>query len=358
MYALIMAGGSGTRLWPVSRKNTPKQLLGFIGKQTLLQATFRRLSKGFSSKRVFVATMVQYAKNIQRQLPKVPKTNYSLEPELKDRGPAIGLAALLMHHYDPKSCFVTAWSDHYISDEEEYFKTLELAEAYLDVDPGVFITIGAQPTFPHTGLGYIEKSGHIKNSAGIPIHRVKSFTEKPPLEKARQFVKSGRYLWNTGYFVCRTDTLLSLYEQHLPEVYALLMKIKPSLGTKQQQAAINQYYKQMPKVDIEHGLIEKLDNIAVLPATFDWADIGSWKVIKDVLSDDDQNLVEGLAETHATEGTLIYNYEKKLVACIGLKDMIVVNTKDALLIVPKEHSEQVKDLVQKLKDNKKLHKHL
>jgi mannose-1-phosphate guanylyltransferase len=358
MYALIMAGGSGTRLWPVSRKKTPKQLLKLIGDRTLLEHTFRRLSKGFSSKEIFIATTRQYASHVRMQLPKISKSHYSIEPALKDRGPAIGLAALIMNHHDPDSSFVTAWADHFIKDEDAYFKTLNEAEKYLHSNPTAFLTIGAKPTYPHTGLGYIEQGSLLKNKSGLEVYNVKQFKEKPDLKTAEKFLKSGKFLWNTGYFICKTSTLLSLYQKHLPEIYGLLMQIKPFLGTKKQQTAINKYYSQMPKVDIERGLIEKLDNIAVLPARFDWADIGSWKIIKDVLSIEEENLTHGNVTTHNTKKSLIYNYESKLVAVVGAEDLVIINTKDALVIAPKHRSEEIKELVKKIEADKKLKKYL
>jgi len=356
MFALIVAGGSGTRLWPASRAQNPKQLLKFIGNQTLLQNTFARLRKGFSSEQIFIATTKDYAKKIQKQLPSISASHYSIETEIKDRGPAIALATLIMHHHDSKSSFITAWSDHYIKDDLAYFKALKTAEQYLKTNPKTFITIGVKPTFAHTGFGYIEVG---KGAAKAPVYQAKSFTEKPDTKTAEKFVKSKKYLWNTGYFISRTDTLLKLYQEHLPEVYKILMQIKPFLGTRQQQSAINKFYPLMPKVDIERGLIEKLSDVTVVPADFDWADVGSWKVIKDALSKPEENLTHGQVITHAADqGNLIYNYENKLVATAGLKDIIIINTPDALLVANKNNSEQIKELVTQLKKHKKLKKYL
>lgn len=368
MFALIMAGGSGTRLWPVSRKQSPKQLLGFIGKKTLLQNTFDRLVKGFSTKEIFIATTTQYATQIKKQLPKIPATHYSLEPELKDRGPAIALAALLMYREDPTSSFVTAWSDHYIKDEPAYFKALKLADTYLDTNPSALVTIGIKPDHPHVGFGYIQLGSKIpflkKKGLGETLFRVKSFTEKPDLKTAEKFLKNGKYLWNTGYFICKTGNLLSLYQRHLPQIYDVLMKIKPYIGTKKQHWAIAKFYPEMPKVDIEKGLIEKLTNVAVIPAQFDWADVGSWKIIHDVLSlaskksEPRTNTTQGNITVFETTNSLIYNYEPKLVAVVGMDDIAVINTKDTLLIIKKDKSEKVKDLVKRLEEDKNLRKYL
>ncbi|MCL5775294.1 MAG: sugar phosphate nucleotidyltransferase [Patescibacteria group bacterium] len=354
MFALLMAGGQGTRLWPVSRKSKPKQLLKLIEDKTLLEATYHRLLNGFSPQEIFIATTSDYKKHIRKQLPEIPKDNYSIEPELKDRGPALGLAALLMHAKDRQSIFVTSWSDHYIKNQNAYFKTLKTAEQVVNKHPGSFVTVGVKPTHPHTGLGYIK----LGKKLGPKAYRVSSFKEKPDLKTAERFLKSKQYLWNTGYFICRTERLLELYAQHLPEIYSLLMKIKPYIGSIKQQWAINTFYPRMPKVDIEKGLIEKLSDVAAVEAVFDWADIGSWQIIKDVLSEKKDNLIKGLALHHKAEGSLIYNFEKKLVAVTGLKDIIVVNTKDALLIAPKNQSEAVKELIEKIKADPDLKKYL
>jgi mannose-1-phosphate guanylyltransferase len=349
-----MAGGSGTRLWPVSRKNTPKQLLRLVDNKTLLENTFQRLLKGFSRKEIFVATTKQHFAAVAKQLPGIPKTNYSIEPLIKDRGPAIALAALIMHRYNPETCFVTAWADHYIDNDQAYLATLKTAEKFLHKHPEYFLTIGVKPSYPHTGLGYIEQ-GKILD---FPVYKVNSYKEKPDNKTAEKFFKSGKYLWNTGYFVCRADTLISLYQKHQPQIYKILMKIKPFIGTPKQQSAINKFYPLMPHVDIEKGLVEKLDKVAVVPASFNWADIGSWKIIKEVLSEEHKNLTKGKVALHNTNKSLVYNYEDKLVAVVGLDDLIVVNTKDALLIAPKNKSEEIKQLVKKLQEDKKLKKYL
>lgn len=354
MYALIMAGGSGTRLWPVSRKKQPKQLLKLVGNKTLLENTFARLLKGFLPSEVFVATTSQHASAIQKQLKKIPAQNYSVEPVLKDRGPAIALAALLIRHKNPTAIFVTAWSDHYIKDEVAYFEALKTAEKFLHKNPDYFLTIGAKPTYPHTGFGYIEQG----KSLGSGVYNVNSFKEKPDLKTAEKFLKNGKFFWNTGYFVCRADTILKLYQKQQPEIYKVLMLIKPFVGTKNQQSAINKFYPQMPAVDIEKGLIEKLSKVAMVPAKFDWADIGSWKIIKDVLSKEQDNLTLGKVVLNDTKRSLVYNYDNKLVAVTGLEDMVVINTKEILLVVPKYKSEEIKQLVKKLQDDKKLEKYL
>jgi mannose-1-phosphate guanylyltransferase len=358
MNILILAGGAGTRLWPASRRNKPKQLLPFIGNKTLLQNTYERFSKFTTPDHIFIGTLNNYAAAVKKQLPQVPAGNYSLEPVLKDRAPAIGLAALIMEHRQPGSCFVTAWSDHYIKEEKRYLSMLKKAEKYLLQHPETTITVGATPTFAHTGMGYIERGASISAVSGLAMAKVRSFKEKPDSSTAQQYLARGNYLWNTGYFIWNTQHLLWLYEQYLPELYALLMKIKPALGTKKQQGTINKIYPRMPKLDIEKGLIEKASNRVAITADFTWADVGSWKVIKDVLSSNYQNLINGPWVGMDTEDALIYNYTNKLVATAGIRDSVVVVTDEVVLVADKNKSEEIKKLISVLESDPKLKKYL
>jgi mannose-1-phosphate guanylyltransferase len=357
MNILILAGGSGTRLWPASRKAKPKQLLPFIGGKTLLQNTYERFLKFAKPNNIYIGTLTDYAAAVRKQAPKVPPGNYSLEPALRDRGPAIGLAALIMNYHDPRSSFVTAWSDHYINPEKKYLTMLKKAERYLDQHPETTLTVGVVPAFAHTGMGYIERGGKI-TTPGLALSKVAAFKEKPDRKTAERYAKSKRYLWNTGYFIWKTATLLELYRRHLPEVYALLMKIKPALGTKRQQETINRIYPRMPKVDIEKGLIEKIGNRAVITADFAWADIGSWRIVKEILSDPGRNLIRGPWAGVDTEDTLVYNYTNRLVSTVGMKNCVIVATDEVVLVADKNSSEEIKKLIQILERDPKLKKYL
>lgn len=361
MNILIFAGGSGTRLWPASRKSKPKQLLKLIDNKTLLQNTYERCLQWTDKKNIYIATLSEYQEVIKQQLPKIPNSHYSLEPALRDRGPAIALAALIMNHQDPKSMFMTMWSDHNIKEKPGYFKKLlSNAGKYLNDNPDITLTIGVPPTFPHTGFGYIQKKQRVKNKYNLPLYKVGSFTEKPNLKKAEKFVASKNYLWNSGYFIWKTETLLKLYEQHLPEVYKILQKIKPHLGTKNQQKAIDQWYPKMPKVEIENGIIEKIrNNIFTIEAEFDWIDVGSWKIIKDTQGKVKDNITQGLHVDYESKNSLIYNYNpNQLVTTLSTKDLIIVVTEDAILVADKDSSVDLKKLTAKLKEDKKFRKYL
>jgi mannose-1-phosphate guanylyltransferase len=360
MNILIVAGGNGTRLWPASRQKKPKQLLTFLNDKTLLQNTYERFSSKIPAKNVYVATAERYASSIQKQLPGVPYKNYSLEPVLRDRAPAIGLAALIMDHDHPNSVFATSWSDSHIEPKKKYLDILRKAEKFLSHHPEMIINVGVKPSFPHTGLGYIEQGKKIANKEGLAVFQAQSFKEKPNHALAKKFLAKKTYLWNTGMFIGRTTTFLELYKQHLPEIYEILMQIKPFLGTKKQQAVIKKLYAKMPSTDIEKGLMEKLHgNLAVIAGDFLWGDIGSWKVIKDIQSKSHENVFQGLHIDHDSRNTLVYNYTKdQLVTTLGLDDIAIVVTPEAILVAHKDQAEEIKVIIKKLKTEPKLKKYL
>ena len=361
MNILIVAGGAGSRLWPASRKSQPKQLLKLINNKTLLQNTYDRSVQWTHEDQIYIATLSEYKDMIQEQLPGIPVSRYSLEPVLRDRGPAIGLAALIMNNDDPDSSFMTMWSDHHIKEEEGYFKNL-LAQAkqYLNTNPEATLTIGVPPTFAHTGYGYIEKGEEMANDHGLPLHQVQSFTEKPDKSTAQKFLESGKHLWNSGYFMWKTATLLALYREHLPEVYEILQKIKPYLGTKDQQKIIDELYPQMPKVEVEQGLLEKIkDGIVTIQAEFDWTDVGNWKTIKDTQAIEKKNVAQGLHMDHDSEDILVYNYNpSQLVTTLSAKNLVIVVTEDAVLVADKDNSVELKQLMEKLKEDPRLSQYL
>lgn len=329
--------------------------------KTLLQNTYERSLSWTKQNQIFIATLSDYKQSIKKQLPGIPNSHYSLEPVLRDRGPAIGLAALIMHHDNPKSCFMTMWSDHEISETKDYFKKiLNQAEKYLNSNPEATLTIGVKPTSPNTAFGYIEKGKKVKNKFLPNLYSVNSFKEKPTLQTAQRFIKSKNYLWNSGYFIWKTETLLKLYKKHLPEIYEILMEIKPFLGTSKQQSAINRWYPKMPKIEVEQGLLEKIkNNIVTIESSFNWNDVGSWKVIKDIQSKNGQNISKGLHVDYNSKNVLVYNYSpKQLVTTISVENLIIVVTPDAILVADKDNSVELKKLISKLKSEPKFKKYL
>jgi len=359
MNILILAGGSGTRLWPVSRTGKPKQLLQFIDNKTLLENTYARIRKHFQPRQIFVGTGKKIFPAIRSQVKGVPKTHFAIEPSLKDRGTAMGLAVLLMDHQYPGSSFTVNWSDHYIADEQAYFRTMDEADRLLQIQPENIIVVGVRPRFAHTGFEYLEPGRPIRFPGVGHARKLKSFKIRADRKTTEQYFKKG-YLWNTGYLAATTTRFLELYKTHVPEVYKRLVQIRPALGTTKQQKTIDRIYPLMPKVDFETGFIKKLKQITVLEGAFDWIDVGSWKVVHDTISGGSGNIIKGRVEAIATEDSLIYNYEPdKLVATIGLKDVVVINTGDALLVADKGSSEEkIRDLITTLKRQKRLKRYL
>lgn len=364
MNIIIFAGGMGTRLWPASRKSTPKQLLKFIGNDTLLQHTYKRVRKGVKADQVFIAINSAYASQVRKQLPSLPKSHYSLEPMRKNRGPALGLAALIMDHQSKDKIFATAWADDHITQAGLYHNTLKLGEKYLKSNPKSIIAVGIKPTSAHTGFCYLQtgkSQGRIgtTDSVGKSIFAVKRFTDKPNKKQAEKYLASDNYYWNTGYFISHVDHVLALYKKYKPKAYALLMKIKPYIGTPKQTAMIAKYYAQMPEFDFEEILNAHPEQLLALKASFDWADVGRWSVVKDIQSGKTANLAKGKVLDHETTGSLIYNYNpKQLVTTLHVKNLVVVVTPEAVLVADKNNSEELKNLVARLQTDPKLKKYL
>lgn len=357
MNILIFAGGFGTRLWPASRASTPKQLLKFVGDDTLLQNTYKRVRKGVKADQVYIATASNYVNQIRKQLPQITKSHYSLEPMRKDRGPALGLAVLIMSHSSDDKIFATAWADDHIKQTELYHKTLQAAASYVEQKPHSIVAVGIKPTSAHTGFCYIQTGKTEK--LNINIVSVKRFTKKPTKKEAEKYKASGNFLWNTGYFISHADHILALYKHYQPKAYALLMKIKPYIGTSKQTVMIEKYYAQMPEFDFEEILNTHPSELHAIAANFDWADVGRWSVIKDIQSKQKDNLTKGLTLEHETEGTLVYNYNpKQLVSTVHVKNLVIVVTPEAVLVADKNNSEELKHVIAKLKKNKNLHKYL
>lgn len=357
MNIIIFAGGQGTRLWPASRANKPKQFLKLVGNKTLLEQTYERIKTKFLPKQVFVATTNQYAPYIKKQLPKVPLVNFSLEPLRKNRGPALGLAVLIMQQQSKDDVFATAWSDDHIANPKLYLRTLKIAGRLAKKYPEQIFAIGVKPTLASPAFCYIQYSKNFKQSKNSFL--VKRFTDKPPVKQAERFLKSGNYLWNTGYFVSTGNNILRLYREYYPKSYEILMKIRPALGTNKQTKIISKYYSKLESFDFEDILRKQPRELAVIPAEFGWADVGRWAVIKDIQSKDDENLSLGNAVLYDTTGSLVYNYNsKQIVTTLHANNLVIINTPEALLVASKDSTEELKALIKILEQDKKLKKFL
>ncbi|MEA1980302.1 MAG: sugar phosphate nucleotidyltransferase [candidate division Zixibacteria bacterium] len=358
MKIVILAGGGGTRLWPVSRKSKPKQIQPFIGNKTLLQKTYDRVKSGYKIKDILISTNYKQYPLISKQLSKIPRENYVLETEKRDTAAAIGLAATYIAKDNPKEVMMLTASDHYIKNEKEFIRISKLAEKIIKEDPKQSVVIGLRPTYPETGYGYIKMNKLYKQYDDDEVFYAQKFVEKPDLATAQKYAKSWDYLWNASMFSWRADYILSLFKRFLPDHYEILMKIQPALGTKNEKKVVEKEYKKMKSISIDYGIMERTKKIVVIPASFDWADVGHWRAVKDILSKQSKdNVVRGKHVDFDSEGSLIYSYTGKLVATAGLKDMIVVDTEDCLLVCSKDKAQDVKQIVAQL-NKKKMKKYL
>jgi len=355
-----MAGGSGTRFWPLSRERMPKQLLKIGGEDTLILQTVSRVIPLIRFEDIFIVTNQALADTIGQQLSSKYERqwdgNFILEPEAKNTAPAIGLAAVHLERIDPESIMVVLAADHSIKKTDEFLSLLQKAAEAARQD--YLVTFGIKPDRPETGYGYIKAGEKIKTTEGGgrsvagDVHRVEAFVEKPDLVTARGYLKDGRYYWNSGMFIWKTKTLLSEIEKHQPSLYRGLQDIRNSIGTPKEADVIREVFKKLEPISIDYAVMEKTDRAAVMPADIGWSDVGSWNALDDV-SERDQagNIISGNVIDIGSKDSIIYA-EKRLVATIGLKDAVVVDTPDATLVCTKERAQDVKKVVDELKKRK------
>ena len=354
MYAVIMAGGRGTRFWPRSREAKPKHLLDIVSNRTIIQETVDRIKLLISPENILIVTGKKHARELIRQLPEIPVKNIIIEPVGKNTAACIGLAALHIQKRVPDAVMVVLPSDHAIGNPREYLAVISAASRVASQE-GYLVTIGIKPTGPETGFGYLEAGDSQVTDAGKQVFRVKSIREKPDLVKARKFVQSGKFYWNSGMFIWKASAILKEIERCLPDLNEGLRKIKEVLGTPKEAATVPKVYQGLASISIDYGVMEKADNVLMLAGDFGWSDVGSWDALWEISAKDNSgNALQGggSAIFTDTEGALVYS-PKKLVAVVGVKDLIIVETADALLICKKGRSQDVKKVVDTLEAAKK-----
>lgn len=350
-YAVIMAGGGGTRLWPVSRKEKPKQLLSLLGKETLFQSTVARLEKLFPPERILIVTVAELAREMQEQAPSIPVENYVIEPAPRGTASVVALAAAVLRKRDPEAVMAIQTSDHYIRNKDLFHYLMRTA---FDVaNRNYLVTLGITPTFPSTAYGYIQQGDSLDGEYKYPVYMVKRFIEKPDEETAQQLLRNGDHSWNSGMFVWRADAILEEIQKQMPDLFQAVSEISAAWDTPRRNDVLQEHWQDLKNQTIDYGIMEKAKQVAVLPAGgLGWSDVGSWNSLFEVLLPDMNGNVATNAQHLAvdTHNTLVYSDdEQRLVVTIGLDDMVVVDAGDVLMICKADQSQKVRDVVEHLK---------
>lgn len=358
LHAVIMAGGTGTRFWPRSTEAKPKQFLNIFGDRTMLQSTVDRISRLVPPENVWVITNENYVTLVEEQLPDVPANNIIGEAVAKNTAPCVALAAALVKEKDPEGTMVVLPADHVITEVDTFLSILEAADAKAK-DGQSLVTIGIKPDHPETGYGYIEyDSEGSERHKNLEIKKVTQFREKPDLPTAKKFLESGNFLWNSGMFVWQASTILNEFEKHLPSVYSEVEKLNPAIGSDNQKEAIDTFYRGCPNISVDYGIMERADTVFVVPGSFGWNDVGSWRAVYELRDKDENGNVIQSANTSFADAknNLIQSESGKMIALVGVEDLAVVETDKAILVCKLDESQGVKKVVNKLRKDETLKK--
>ena len=349
IYATLMAGGVGTRFWPRSRKTSPKQVLNIAGDNTMIQATHQRLKGMVEDSDILIVTNHEQKRLIQEQLSMLGDKNFVLEPFGRNTAPCIGLAALHVHAQDPDGVMVVMPADHLISNVDEFQRVVRLACDFARENGGL-VTLGITPDEPATGYGYIQSGETVHTEDGRTVRRVRSFAEKPNLETAKRFLESGDFFWNSGMFIWRASTILKEIKEKLPDIYEPLMALEAHLGKSSYEEELNKMYEQIRSISIDYGVMQEAEEVYVIPTDMGWNDVGSWETVYEI-SQKDKNASSGeYREIISINSQRNYAYSPdKVVALVGVEDLVVVDTGDAILIGRRDASQDVKEAVEALK---------
>ena len=356
-YAIIMAGGGGTRLWPVSRRGHPKQLIALVEENSLFQSTVERLEGPFPPERILVVTVAEQAGDLRKQAPHLPAENFILEPAPRGTASVVGLAAVILQKRDPRAVMAVLPSDHYIRNRDLFYLLLRVA---VDVaEEEYLVTLGITPTYPATVYGYIQRGEPLPEKFAYPAYRVLSFKEKPDETSARQMLASHDHSWNSGMFLWRTDTILREIARQMPDLYSALTQIGAAWGSDEQDSLLTGLWPALRNETVDYGVMEHAEKVAVLPAGgLEWSDIGNWNSLFDVLlPDKNGNIVfSGRHIPLETSSSLVYgNNDNRLIVTIGVENLIIVDTGDVLLVCRKDQAAKVRQVVDSLKNSDKEH---
>ncbi len=347
MYAVIMAGGKGTRFWPKSRERMPKHLLDIVSEKTIIQETIDRIIPLIPAENILIVTGVSHAEELIKQVPHIPEENIIVEPVGRNTAPCIGLAALHIKRKSPDDVMVVLPADHLITDAPRFRHLLSTA-AEVAAQSGSLLTIGIQPTYPETGYGYLERGILKATINGEDIYEVKSIREKPALEQAKVFLEKGGFYWNSGMFLWKVDVILRAIKQWLPDLHQGLLQIEGAIGAGEGKKIVERVYRMISSISIDYGVMEKADNVLLVKGDFGWSDMGSWDALWEVLEKDGHgNAIRGKALFIGVDArNSLIQSSRKLVALAGVEDLIVVETEDSLLICKRGRSQDVKKVVE------------
>ncbi len=346
-HVVIMCGGSGSRFWPMSRRIYPKQFLKTVGDKTMIRLTVDRINKFIPLENIYMVTNKGYVSTIKEQVPQIHEENLIIEPQIKETAACIGYSAVKLLKKDPEAVMIVLPSDHYIEDETRFIETLKQG-LEIAVSDNCLVTMGIKPTRPETAYGYIETGKRIDRDLEIPTYKIKRFTEKPNREKAQEFIDKGTYLWNSGMFIWKASVLLKQYKRFLPEMYQNLKRMSEFVETPDEAKVVEEEYEKIDGISIDYGILEKTWDVYVMESSFFWDDIGNWTALERYMDKDENgNSVKGMYKALDSHNCILYG-NKRLIAALGVEDLIVVETDDVVLVCRKDRDQDIKLLIKEL----------
>lgn len=356
LRVVIFAGGVGTRMWPLSRRATPKQFEKIVGDKSTLQLSVERIRPEVEYHNIFISTGKQYVETVREQLPEIPAENIIGEPEMRDVAPAVGYLMSILAKQDPWGPVAILWSDHLVEHVDRFKAAIAAGAEYIRQHQETFVFIGQKSRFANQNLGWIEHGEQIEEINGFPLQKFVSWHYRPSMEKAQEYYKSPKHSWNPGYFVLAPQFVLNQYKQHAREMYDQLILLQESYGQPNHQELLAQIYPKLEKISFDDAVVTKTepDKAVVLTVDLGWSDVGTWEALKEALqSSAEANLIKGNVEVHETKNSVVYNYTNQLVAAVGLENMVVVVTNDVIMVTPESKIPDIKKMLAKFEGTDK-----